>query len=74
MLAKNYELNSMFSSKEGIPAIVTAIVLRETPRAVYLYGHGSIEAQTKFGACAKCGKVLSHPGSMILGIEFIILG
>lgn len=45
----------------------SAIPLVETPKAVYLFGHGTLETQ-KMGMCCVCGRTLTHPVSVLLGI------
>jgi hypothetical protein len=46
---------------------IEAIVLKETSRAIYLYGHGTV-ATTTTGVCCICGRILTHPVSIKLGI------
>src|SRR5690625_887124 len=71
---KLYKINAKFARINNLPIYFVAAQLRETPKAVYLYGHGSIEARTKYGDCFICGKKLSHPGSMNIGIGPVCLG
>ena len=67
-------LNTAFARHSSLPVCFTGRVLVETDKAVYVYGHGTLEAQTHFGACCKCGRALSHPGSLLLGIGPVCLG
>ncbi|KKM94689.1 hypothetical protein LCGC14_1195850 [marine sediment metagenome] len=41
MKTKHYIINAGFASRQGIPTSFVAIELRETKRALYVYGHGS---------------------------------
>jgi SWI/SNF-related matrix-associated actin-dependent regulator 1 of chromatin subfamily A len=65
MQAKTYRISAGFAAKKGIPTTITAATLRETDKALYLYGHGQVDPK---GSCAKCGKTLTHPGSILAGI------
>lgn len=65
MKTNTYRLATNFAIKTGIPIVVTAVPLLETQKALYLYGHGAMDP---LGACAKCGKQLTHPGSILIGI------
>lgn len=69
-----YKINTMFARQNGLPVYFAANQLIETPRAVYLYGRGTLEARTKFNNCFVCGRELTHPGSMKLGIGPICRG
>jgi len=62
-----------FANRQGVPAVLVGTVLAETARAVYLYGHGTLEGK-KSGRCCRCGRKLTHPGSMVLGIGPECLG
>lgn len=62
-----YKITAGFASQKGIPVFFSAKPLIQTEKAAYLYGHGTLESQ-KVGACARCGRELTHPGSIILGI------
>lgn len=66
-----YDIKGIFAREKGVPASIRAAVLVETDRAVYLYGHGEISPT---GRCCKCGRTLTHPGSVILGIGPECLG
>lgn len=65
MKTNTYRLSTGFAKYAGLPMAVTAIPLIETQKAVYLYGHGSMDPM---GACARCGRELTHPGSILIGI------
>lgn len=71
METKHYIINSTFATKTGIPSSFVAIELKETERAVFVHGHGQMDPQ---GSCARCGRTLTHPGSIILGIGPVCLG
>ena len=62
-----YEIKPTFAKNAGIPAIFIGKELRETDRALYIYGHGTTET-AKTGKCCVCGRQLTHPVSIILGI------
>jgi SWI/SNF-related matrix-associated actin-dependent regulator 1 of chromatin subfamily A len=64
---KIYEIKPTFAKNANIPAIFIGKVLTETARALYIYGHGTIET-SKTGKCCVCGRTLTHPVSVILGI------
>jgi hypothetical protein len=67
MKTKLFEIKQLFARKNNIPVLFAGKVLRETPKAVYIYGKASIET-TKTGRCCMCGRELSHPVSVELGI------
>ena len=71
---KLYELKKSWAKYETLPIFFVAKALLQTAKAVYLYGHGSMEAQSRFGCCCKCGLTLSHPGSILLGIGPVCAG
>lgn len=62
-----WRVTAGFAQRERLPVYFVGRVLRETARAVYLYGHGTLESRNH-GACMKCGHRLTHPGSIVLGI------
>lgn len=62
-----YQINKLFARDNSLPQFFVAKKLKETQRAVYLYGHGTLETQ-KFGKCSICGRKLTHPVSVTLGI------
>lgn len=67
MKTKMYQINQIFAKENNLPVFFIATQLTETARAVYLFGHGTLESQ-KIGVCCKCGRPLTHPVSVILGI------
>lgn len=74
MKPHNYRINPRFARSKGIPSIVLAMPLMETDKALYLYGHGSLEVAVNVGMCCRCGAILTHPGSVTLGIGPECLG
>jgi len=62
-----YQITGGFARKKGIPKYFVAIQLASTARATYLYGHGTLETR-RMGVCCKCGRTLTHPVSVELGI------
>ncbi len=71
MTAQIYSIKGMFANKSGIPSTFVAQRLVETQKAIYVYGHGEIDPH---GTCCKCGRTLTHPGSILLGIGPECLG
>lgn len=67
MEARLYKLKSGFAEHNNLLIYFSAIPLMETQKAVYLYGHGTTET-TKMGVCCCCGRALTHPVSVELGI------
>jgi len=62
-----YQLKPGFAKHNNLLIYFVAIPLFETQKAVYLYGHGTTET-VKMGICCKCGRTLTHPVSVELGI------
>jgi len=62
-----YRIGPLFARKNSLPVAFVANKLIESPRAVYLNGHGTLETQ-KMGFCCICGRELTHPVSVVLGI------
>lgn len=60
-----YTISGGIAKNKGLPRTFVAITLKETDRAVYLYGHGVSDPE---GRCLKCGRRLTHPGSILIGI------
>jgi len=56
-----------YASRSGIPNAFAAVKLIETERAYYFYGHGTMEA-LRTNRCCMCGRALTHPVSVHLGI------
>lgn len=71
METKHYLINATFATKTGIPASFVAIKLKETEKAIFVHGHGKMDPK---GSCVRCGRPLTHPGSIIIGIGPICLG
>jgi SWI/SNF-related matrix-associated actin-dependent regulator of chromatin subfamily A-like protein 1 len=71
MKTKHYIISGPFAATKNIPTSVVATPLVETPKALYLYGRGEIDPE---GTCCKCGRRLTHPGSILLGIGPECLG
>lgn len=64
--AYRYTISSGLAMQKGIPRCFVAVQLLETARgAVYLYGHG---ASDPTGRCCQCGRTLTHPVSILVGI------
>ena len=63
--AKFYRTRPIVAREKGVPTYFKATILRETAKAVYLYGYGEVDPEIR---CAKCGRVLTHPGSRLIGI------
>lgn len=64
---KLYKIQTGFAKYKQIPIFFSAIELAETQKAIYLYGHGTTQT-TKMGICMNCGRELTHPVSVELGI------
>jgi hypothetical protein len=60
-----YRISNGFAANSGLPVAFTAATLIETQKALYVYGHGESDPQ---GSCARCGRALTHPGSILIGI------
>lgn len=69
--ASEYRTRPIVAREKQVPIYFRATVLRETPKAVYLYGYGEIDPEVR---CAKCGRELTHPGSKLIGIGPECLG
>lgn len=69
-----YKINRKFAKFENLPIYFTATPIKSTEKAIYLYGHGSLEAATRYGNCFVCGRELTHPASIKLGIGPICRG
>jgi SWI/SNF-related matrix-associated actin-dependent regulator 1 of chromatin subfamily A len=64
--AKLYTISANMALGKRITRTFVAAELRTTPNgAVYLYGHGITDPT---GVCTKCGRALTHPGSILIGI------
>jgi SWI/SNF-related matrix-associated actin-dependent regulator 1 of chromatin subfamily A len=62
-----YQVNHLFAKEKNIPAFFAANSLVRTQKATYVYGQGTLET-TKLGVCCICGRTLTHPVSIELGI------
>lgn len=71
MTTYDFAITPKFAQYNGLPTAVTAVVLGQTELAVYLYGRGAVPAN---GTCARCGRPLTHPGSIAIGIGPECLG
>ena len=67
----HYIISPVIARDKGWPTSFVAASLKETLKAVYVYGHGELDP---FGACARCGRKLTHPGSILIGIGPECLG
>ncbi len=67
METKLYRINGMFAHENHIPVYFAANKLKETAKAVYLYGSFTTET-TGINVCCGCGRTLTHPVSVVLGI------
>jgi len=65
MKASNYSIKYMFAKDNNLPTSFVATVLKETERAVYVFGHAT---KDPMGACMRCGRALTNPVSIVLGI------
>lgn len=65
MKAYRYELKTGFARGKNIPSMIVATVLKETDKAIYVYGHGTVEGAVR---CIRCGRALTHPVSRLVGI------
>lgn len=66
-MSKLYKINSVFAQQNKLPVYFVANEVVSTPKASYLFGRGTLETQ-KIGACCVCGRTLTHPVSVLLGI------
>ena len=60
-----FTISRGFARRKGIPVTFRGVVLRETARAVYIYGQGMTDPR---GRCTVCGATLTHPGSILIGV------
>ena len=56
---------NMANAKNISTTFIAAEIASSKGGAVYLYGHGTTDPR---GKCCKCGKELTHPGSILIGI------
>ena len=62
-----FKINQVFARSKNAPVYFAAKVVLQTPKAAYLYGHGTLETR-RMGVCCACGRALTHPVSIALGI------
>jgi len=60
-----YTISSRFANTNGIPTCFVGEKVIETPKALYVYGHGMTHPESR---CIRCGRTLTHPGSILIGI------
>lgn len=65
--SKIYQVTKGCAQWKQIPIYFVATILAESPKAYYVYGHGTTEV-AKMGVCMMCGRELTHPVSVELGI------
>lgn len=65
MIAKRFKVRKFVAKDRGIPRTFVAIVLRETAKALQLFGHGTTGDLIE---CCHCGRSLTHPVSRLVGI------
>lgn len=72
MKTLKYHITAGIAREKGLPTTFVAVELRRTPKGgVYLYGHGITDPES---GCCRCGRRLTHPGSILLGIGPECLG
>ena len=62
-----YKISRTFARSKKVPMYFAAKPIIQTQKAVYLYGRGTTEV-TREGVCMSCGKHLTHPVSVMLGM------
>ena len=63
-----FKLSRSFARREHLPLFIAARIVAETEEALRLVGHGAIEHCKPLGRCCRCGRELTHPVSVELGI------
>jgi len=63
--ANRYAIKPGFAKAKNIPTCITGVVVRQTPKAMYLVGHGDVGDLV---CCIRCGRKLTHPVSRLVGI------
>lgn len=71
MKGSHYLINAVFARAYKLPVSFIAIKIAESKKAIRVYGHGSMDPE---GHCARCGRLLTHPGSILIGIGPECLG
>ena len=67
MTTQLYQINTVFARENKLPSYFVAVQIKETAKAVMLYGRGTTET-INLKVCCFCGRTLTHPVSMELGI------
>lgn len=62
-----FQISMGFARKIAIPAYFEGVALAESKKTVYIYGRGTTRTKEK-GICCNCGRKLTHPVSVYLGI------
>lgn len=62
-----YRISGGMAKRKAIPVYFIGQALIQTQKAAYFYGRGTLELQKK-GVCFSCGRELTHPVSISLGI------
>ncbi len=67
MKTELFKIGTGFARRKQIPMMFAGIILKETAKAYYIYGRGTTES-AKMSFCCVCGRTLTHPVSVELGI------
>lgn len=67
METKLYKIKGLFAKENKLPVYFAGVQLAETNRARYLFGKFTTET-IRMGVCCVCGRDLTHPVSVALGI------
>lgn len=65
MKTQHYLVRPLFARENDIPTSFVGVVLAESKKALFIHGHGKMDP---LGSCACCGRTLTHPGSILIGI------
>jgi hypothetical protein len=72
MKTSKYTIKATIARDKNLPTSFVAVELRRTDRGgLYLFGHGVSDPES---GCVRCGRRLTHPGSILLGIGPECLG
>jgi SWI/SNF-related matrix-associated actin-dependent regulator of chromatin subfamily A-like protein 1 len=71
MRAEHFIIKARFAYANNLPVSFVAITAGETKKAIWVVGHGAMDPA---GSCARCGRTLTHPGSILIGIGPECLG
>lgn len=66
MKTKKIRISRKWAIYKNWPVLLSAKILKETEKAYYLFGKAILDPS--FGICSRCGRTLTHPGSIKLGI------